>query len=120
MLEVAVLGGGLIGCAVARELARAGVRVGLFERGRIGAESSAAAAGMLGVQGETDDELMLQLGLESRALFPALLGALRDESGVAVEFWRTGTLWVSFTTAEAAAVEARRVWQAARGRRARR
>ena len=70
MLDVAVLGGGVIGCAVARELARAGLRVALFERGRIGGEASGAAAGMLGVQGETDDELMLRLGLESRRLYP--------------------------------------------------
>ncbi|MGH7786740.1 MAG: NAD(P)/FAD-dependent oxidoreductase, partial [Candidatus Binatia bacterium] len=115
MLEVAVLGGGLIGCAVARELARAGVRVGLFERGRIGAESSAAAAGLLGVQGDTDDEVMLRLGLASRALFPELLEALREESGLAVEFWRAGTMCLSFSPAEEAALEARRVWQAAHG-----
>jgi len=115
MLEVAVLGGGLIGCAVARELARAGVRVALFERGRIGSESSAAAAGLLGVQGEMDDEVMLRLGLASRALFPDLLEALRVESGVAIEFWRAGTLCVSFTPSEEATLNARRAWQTASG-----
>ena len=68
--DVLVIGGGVIGCAVARELARAGMRVGLFERGRVGGEASSAAAGMLGVQGDTDDEVMLRLGLESWGLWP--------------------------------------------------
>ena len=111
MVDVAVLGGGVIGCAVARELARAGLGVALFERGRIGREASAAAAGMLGVQADTDDEAMLQLGIESRGLYPELLAALRDETGMAVEFWREGTLAVAFNGAEAARLEARRSWQ---------
>jgi glycine oxidase len=115
MLDVAVLGGGLIGCAVARELARDGRRVGLFERRRIGGEASGAAAGMLGVQGETDDELMLALGLESRRLFPQVLEALRDETGLAVEYWRAGTVYLCFNAADEAAIEARRGWQHAAG-----
>src|SRR5262245_19826331 len=115
MLEVAVLGGGVIGCAIARELAQAGRRVALFERGRIGGEASGAAAGMLGVQGETEDELMLRLGLESRRLYPALLEALREESGVAVEFWRQGTLYVALNGADASMLESRRAWQRAAG-----
>jgi glycine oxidase len=115
MLDVAVLGGGVIGCAVARELARAGMRVALFERGRIGAESSAAAAGMLGVQGETDDEVMLRLGMESQRLYPELLEALRAESGMVVECWRAGTLCVAFNGAEEAEIETRRDWQQAAG-----
>lgn len=115
MLDVAVLGGGVIGCAVARELARAGRRVAVFERGRIGGEASAAAAGMLGVQAETDDDTMLRLGTESRQLFPEWLDALRDETGVAVEFWRTGTLVVAFNGAEESALAARVARQRAAG-----
>jgi glycine oxidase len=111
MLDVAVLGGGVIGCAVARELARAGFGVTLFERGRVGREASAAAAGMLGVQADTDDDVMLHLGVESRHLYPELLAALRDETGMVVEFWREGTLAVAFNGAEAARLDARRTWQ---------
>ena len=115
MLDVGVLGGGLIGCAVARELARSGLRVAVFERGRIGGEASAAAAGMLGVQSETDDELMLRLGWESRRLYPELLEALREESGVTVDSWREGTLYLAFNAAETAVLQARRARQQAAG-----
>jgi len=115
MLDVAVLGGGLIGCAIARELARDGRRVALFERGRVGSEASAAAAGMLGVQAETDDDVALRLGIESRRLYPAWIDSLCEETGVAVEFWRTGTIAVAFNAAEETALAARMARQHAAG-----
>jgi len=115
MLDVAVLGGGLIGCAVARRLARDGARVAVFERGRIGGEASGAAAGMLGVQAEADDPLMLRLGLASRARYADWLAAVREESGLAVDWWRAGTVAVSFTAADELALAERRAWQAAAG-----
>lgn len=107
MLDVAVLGGGLIGCATARLLARAGMRVGLFERGRVGGESSGAAAGMLAVQSESADSTALRLGLRSRALYPTLLAALADEVGASLEWWRTGTLYAAFTASDEAQLRAR-------------
>jgi glycine oxidase len=113
--DVVVVGGGLIGCAVARELARAGFSTILFERGRIGGEASGAAAGMLGVQGETEDELMLRLGAASRAMFPGVLRELRDETGVDVEFWPYGTLDLAFGERDETELRRRRDWQAAAG-----
>ncbi len=115
MFEVAVLGGGVIGCAVARQLAREGRRVALFERRRIGGESSGAAAGMLGVQAETDDELVLRMGLVSRRMFPELLAALRDETGAAIEFWPRGAIHACFSRADESAIAARCSWQRALG-----
>jgi glycine oxidase len=107
MIDVAVLGGGVIGCATARVLARRGLRVAVFERGRMGGEASRAAAGMLGVQAESPDPLMLRLGLQSRALYPALLEALADETRQRVEYWREGTVGVAFTPADSALLQQR-------------
>lgn len=115
MLDVAVLGGGLIGLATARLLARAGLRVALFERGRVGGEASGAAAGMLGVQSESRDELGLRLGVRSRERYAALLPALHDETGLRVEYWRQGTLGVAFTPADVAWLERRLALLAAAG-----
>ncbi len=115
MLDVAVLGGGLIGCAIARLLAREGRRVAIFERRGIGGEASGAAVGLLGVQADCDDEFMLRLGQESQARYPALLEAVREETGVVVEYWRQGTLQVAFSPAEAALLAARLAWQSAAG-----
>lgn len=115
MLDVAVLGGGLIGCATARLLARTGLRVAIFERGRIGGEASSAAAGMLGVQTESADETALRLGLQSRERYPALLAALGDETGMRVEYWHEGTLDLAFTAADLARLERRLAMLAAAG-----
>ena len=50
-----VIGGGIIGCATACELARAGWRVILLERNRPGAEASSAAAGLLFSLGDSPE-----------------------------------------------------------------
>ncbi len=115
MFDVVVLGGGLIGCASARLLARSGLRVAVIERRRCGSEASGAAAGMLGVQSESDDALMLELSRASSRLYPPLLEALREETGLAVEFWREGTVQAALTAADEAELAARRDWLLAAG-----
>lgn len=51
-VDVAVVGGGVIGCSVAYQAARRGARVALFEAEQIGSGASEAAAGMLAAQTE--------------------------------------------------------------------
>src|SRR6478609_1886235 len=76
--DVAVIGGGIMGCAVALRLAQRGVGVTVVERGIPGAEASSAAAGILGPQMEADGPgPLLELGLASRARDPALGPAIR-------------------------------------------
>lgn len=45
--DVAIVGGGVVGCAIAWRAAQAGLRVAVIERGLIGHEASWAAGGML-------------------------------------------------------------------------
>ncbi|MCZ6753476.1 MAG: FAD-dependent oxidoreductase, partial [Acidobacteria bacterium] len=45
--DTVIIGGGIIGCSLARLLAGEGVKVGVIERGAPGEEASWAAAGML-------------------------------------------------------------------------
>ena len=52
--DAVVIGGGVIGLSVARELARRNLSVVIIERGQPGAGSSQAAAGMLAPQAEAD------------------------------------------------------------------
>src|SRR5947208_16640875 len=46
-IPIAVVGGGLAGCATAYALAAAGQRVAIFEGGQIGAGATSQAAGLL-------------------------------------------------------------------------
>lgn len=113
--DVIVIGGGIVGCAVARLLARRGRRVALLERGEIGGEASGASAGILGVQSETSDDGMLRLAAHSRQLYDGLLAELREETGTDARSTRRGTLAVAVDEGEGSLLSARLSWLAAAG-----
>lgn len=111
--DVAIIGGGVIGLAVARALALRGVRdVLLLERGSLGAESSSAAAGMLAPQAEANRaHEFFYLTCQSRDMYPAFAAALLDETGIDIELETTGTLYLAFTEHDADELEQRYEWQ---------
>jgi glycine oxidase len=100
--DVAIIGGGVIGCAIAYELARAQAgRIVVIERSRPGAEASGAAAGLLAVASSRAPRgVVFELRKASADLFPELSRTLREESGVDVEYSTWGTLDVAFGSAE--------------------
>ena len=117
-VDVVVVGGGIMGCAVALRLARKGAAVTVIERGIPGAEASSAAAGMLAPQMEAEGPgPMLELGLRSRALYPALATELRDATGIDIGYVKSGVLAAALTEDDERALGVRRVWQTARGMR---
>ena len=115
-MDAVVVGGGVIGCAVARELALSGLAVTLVERDGPGANASWAAAGMLSPLAEADRaDPFLSLLLHSRSMYPELAAALRAETGLDVEYRDDGTLLVALTEGEDAELEERYRWQAEAG-----
>ncbi len=110
--DVAIVGGGPIGAACARELALAGLRVVVVEQGGDRGQAWRAAAGMLAPQIESDaDDPTLELGLAGRELYPSLAAALRETTGVDIGLWREGIAWVAATEAEAGDLKSRVAWQ---------
>jgi glycine oxidase len=111
--EVAIIGGGVIGLAIARALALRGVRdVLLIERGSLGAEASSAAAGMLAPQAEANRaHEFFYLTCESRDMYPAFAASLLEETGVDIELETAGTLYLAFTQHDAEELEKRFEWQ---------
>lgn len=101
--EALIIGGGIIGLSIARELKRSGLAtVTILDRGPLGAESSWAAAGMLAPNIEADsDEVFHRFGIESLGLYPDLADRLRDETGIDIELDTSGTLCLAFSDAEA-------------------
>ena len=91
--DIVVVGGGVIGLALARELAARGCDVVVVERGRTGDESSSAAAGLLSAQSDAESaSAFFDLARESRDLYPEWAADLEEETGVGVGWRRTGVL----------------------------
>ncbi|HEY6805105.1 MAG TPA: glycine oxidase ThiO [Pyrinomonadaceae bacterium] len=111
--DVVIVGGGVIGLAIARSLALRGVRdVCLIERSSLGTESSFAAAGMLAPQAEADSrDDLFKLLTQSRDLYQNFAAELRDETGIDIELDTTGTLYLALTDHDQSDIEARFAWQ---------
>lgn len=90
---IAIIGGGVLGCAAAWELARRGHRPVLLERGDIGSAISGAslAAVTRHLVGEADE---LPLVLDSCDRWDAMAEELRRATGIDIELDRVGQLRV--------------------------
>ncbi len=95
--DAAIVGAGIIGGAIAWELARAGLRVTLLDRQQAGMEASWAAAGMLAPVPETPDSVLVApLGRASLALYPEFVVGIEADSGVSAEFEPRDALQIFF------------------------
>jgi glycine oxidase len=97
--DLLVVGGGVIGMAIAWRAAPGGVAVGLLERGRLGDGASRVAAGMLAPVAEaefgTAGRGLLELGLSSLRAWPRFAAELEAAGGTPVGFREEGTLLVA-------------------------
>ncbi|MSP63291.1 MAG: glycine oxidase ThiO [Myxococcales bacterium] len=110
-----IIGGGVMGCAIALRLAQRGFAPLVLERAVPGAEASSAAGGILAPQQEAEGPGPgFEMGLRSRALFPGLVEELRTATGVDVGYRASGLIALA-DEAGAAALAARAEWQLARG-----
>src|SRR5438067_6560608 len=87
--DVVIVGGGIIGCAIAYNLRKLGVAVTVLDKEEIGAEASSAAAGLLAPLGPLSGPgPFADLLLASFALFPSLVPELEEVSGIRTEYER--------------------------------
>ncbi len=94
--DVVIIGGGVIGCAIAYYLRKAGVEVTVVDKGEIGAEASSAAAGLLAPLGSLSGPGPLaDLLLASWSIFPVLVSELKQASGMRLEYEQNGSLRVA-------------------------
>ncbi len=95
--DVAVVGGGIIGLAVAWRARLRGMSVVVLERGVIGGEcASGVAAGMLAPVSEVEfgeaGRRLLELGLRSARMWPGFAAELVQDAGIEVGLRQSGTL----------------------------
>ncbi len=116
--DLLVIGAGVIGLAIARELLAAGRRVTLLERSEPGRAASWAAAGMLSPLGEAlEPGPFLRFALEGLEAYPAFAAELEDETGIEVELRHSGKLRVALSHPEAERLRARHAWAVEHGHR---
>jgi len=110
--EVVVVGGGVIGLAVAYYLGREKVQVTLVERGAIGREASWAAAGYLSFQGSSNRPgPRLELTRTSARMYEGWIRELGELTPADTGFWRCGLLELSLNEAEVKEAHGRAAWQ---------
>ena len=96
--DVAIAGAGLIGGAIALELARAGLRVGLFDQAEPGREASWAGAGIISPAPENPAGIpLVPLAKASLALYPQFVESVEEACGYSVGFRPEGTLQAIFS-----------------------
>ena len=96
--DVAIAGGGLIGGSIALELARAGLRVGVFDRQEPGQEASWAGAGILSPAPESASMIpLVPLAKASMGLYPEFVRMVEEISGQSAGFRPKGTLQALFS-----------------------
>ncbi|MFC4535468.1 NAD(P)/FAD-dependent oxidoreductase [Sphaerisporangium dianthi] len=107
--DVTIVGGGVIGCAIADRLCTEGLQVIIVEAGdKLGDGASSSAMG--GIISETDDSCFTPLGeitRHSRRLYPAWLREIEERSGVPVPLLRTGAIQVALDAEEMRRLETR-------------
>jgi glycine oxidase len=110
-VDVAVVGGGVIGLAAAWRARQRGLEVAVLERAsEFGTGASRAAAGMLAPVAEADlqERDLLTANLESARRWPAFARELADVTGIDVGYRACGTLLVARDRDEAEHVERER------------
>jgi glycine oxidase len=96
--DVVIIGGGIIGGAIAWELARRGLHPLVLDRQEPGREASWAAAGMLQTAPESTDGIpLVPLARASLALYPEFVRGVEEDSGRSVGLRKTGAMEIFFS-----------------------
>lgn len=100
-MQVLVVGAGVVGCAVAYELAARGADVQMLDARRSGEGASQAAAGILAPYIEGHSPALLQLGVRSLDLYDTFIECVSRDSGLPIDYRRIGTLEVALNEEQA-------------------
>jgi len=100
-VHITVVGAGVVGCAVAYELASRGARVELIDARGPGRGATSASAGILAPLIEGHSPSLLRLGTCSVAMWDEFVRRIQADSGQTIEYDRSGTLQVALNDDQA-------------------
>ncbi|MGH9139544.1 MAG: glycine oxidase ThiO [Vicinamibacterales bacterium] len=104
--DIIVVGAGIVGCAVAHELAIRGASVEIVDERPVGMGATQASAGILAPYIEAREGPLLELTVRSLGLFDGFIERVAADSGVTVTYRRSGTLDVAVNDTEMDALRA--------------
>lgn len=111
-MAVIIIGAGIIGLTLARELSRNRVAVWLVDPQKPASEASWAAAGILSVSSEAEHPgEFFQLCRQAAAMYPDYVRQLEEETGLPAGYRSEGTLFLYRSSQEQKALEQRFSWQ---------
>jgi glycine oxidase len=114
-----VIGGGIVGCAVAYELASRGASVTIVEARGVGRGATQASAGILSPYIEGHDQgALLEVGVRSLDMYKSFVARAVADSGRSVFFEKAGTLEVALSDESVGDLRSARASLDARGVRA--
>lgn len=115
-MKVAIIGAGIIGLALARELRRRGADVLLVDRQAPAGEATWAAAGLLAPSSEADAPGdFFELCRAAAVFYPDYVRVLELETGLTPGYRTEGTLFLYHSEEERPMLEKRFSWQRKRG-----
>ncbi len=95
-----IIGGGIIGLSIARELNKLGYEITILEKKLLGRGASWAAGGMLAPQAEGLVGALLSFSIESREMYKDFVQQLEKETGHEVSYYECGIVCPAFSEEE--------------------
>ena len=110
--DVAIIGGGVVGCSIAYQLGKRGIRSTVFERDRLASSASGATAGIVGPIWYVDHtiEPYFEMAMRSLDMFPKLTEELKV-AGVDPEYRDSGVMKVALTDELHDVLKENLIWQ---------
>jgi glycine oxidase len=100
-VNVTIVGAGIIGYAIAYELAARGVQVRVIDARESGQGATRASAGVLAPHIEGHSPPLLRLGVCSLDLYDSFIARVAEDAQLPIEYRRSGTLQVALNDEEA-------------------
>lgn len=114
--DVIVIGGGVIGCAIGREVARRGASTVILEARAIGQGATQASAGVLAPFIEAPGEGPLQaLTIESLSMYDEFIATVAEEANTTIEYRRCGTIEIAHDSESVRRLKTLGEWARSRG-----
>ena len=110
--DVVIIGGGVIGCSIAYQLAKLGINSTVLERSRLAAGASGATVGVVApsMHVAPAQSSAFSLGIRSLEMFPGLANELL-EAGVDPGFRQNGVLRLAFSPEDVEELRRNLGWQ---------